>query len=428
MTQNKHHIVIIGGGAGGLELVTQLGDTLGKSNKAKITLIDQKLTHIWKPLLHEIAAGTLNPSDEETNYYAHAAKHHYEFVLGSFEQLDSHTKTIQLRKTQSSKYDQTEHIHLNYDTLILAVGSVSNDFNTLGVKEYCHFLDSRQQAEVFQQDLLHLYLDAQNKNIERNLHIGIIGAGATGVELAAELVQAKQNFYKYGLNKINPKNVKITLIEGADRILPALSSTMATHSTQQLERMKVDVLTAKRVEKVDAEKIYFNDGTHIDAELKVWAAGIKTPAVIQNLVGFEKDRMGRLDVYATLQTKTDPNIFAFGDCAHCILDAREAALGPRAQVASQQASFLVDAMKARINQKPQPMFVFSDKGSLVSLSKNKAVGELLGQVNVQGFVAKSMYVSLYRLHQATIYGYAHAGLLTAKDFVTRKIAPKIKLH
>ena len=428
MTQNKHHIVIIGGGAGGLELVTQLGDTLGKSNKAKITLVDQKLTHIWKPLLHEIAAGTLNPSDEETNYYAHAAKHHYEFVLGSFEQLDSHTKTIQLRKTQSSKYDQTEHIHLNYDTLILAVGSVSNDFNTLGVKEYCHFLDSRQQAEVFQQDLLHLYLDAQNKNIERNLHIGIIGAGATGVELAAELVQAKQTFYKYGLNKINPKNVKITLIEGADRILPALSSTMATHSTQQLERMKVDVLTAKRVEKVDAEKIYFNDGTHIDAELKVWAAGIKTPAVIQNLVGFEKDRMGRLDVYATLQTKTDPNIFAFGDCAHCILDAREAALGPRAQVASQQASFLVDAMKARINQKPQPMFVFSDKGSLVSLSKNKAVGELLGQVNVQGFVAKSMYVSLYRLHQATIYGYAHAGLLTAKDFVTRKIAPKIKLH
>lgn len=428
MTQQKHHIVIVGGGAGGLELVTQLGDTLGKSNKAKITLVDQKLTHIWKPLLHEIAAGTMNPSDEETNYYAHAAKHHYEFVLGCFEQLDREQKQITLSKTQSSKYDQAEQITLDYDTLILAVGSVSNDFNTTGVQAHCHFLDSRQQAEVFQQDLLHLYLDAQNKNVERNLHIGIIGAGATGVELAAELVQAKQNFYKYGLNKINPQNVKITLIEGADRILPALSENMAVHSTQQLQRMKVDVLTAKRVEKVDAEKIYFNDGTSIDAELKVWAAGIKTPQVIQNLEGFEKDRMGRLDVYATLQTKTDPNIFAFGDCAHCILDAREAALGPRAQVASQQATFLVSAMKARLNQKAQPMFLFSDKGSLVSLSENKAVGELLGQVNVQGFVAKSMYVSLYRLHQATIYGYAHAGLLTAKDFVTRKIAPKIKLH
>lgn len=424
-----HHIVIVGGGAGGLELATQLGDTFGKSKKAKITLVDQKLTHIWKPLLHEIAAGTMNPTDEETNYYAHAAKHDYEFVLGRLEDVQSQQKEVQLSKTQSSKYDASgELFNLHYDTLILAVGSVSNDFNTPGVKEFCHYLDSRQQAEIFQQDLLHLYLDAQNKNVERNLQIAIIGAGATGVELSAELVEAKQNFYKYGLNKINPNNVKISLVEGADRILPALSEKIAEHATKQLERMKVDVLTVKRVKKVDAEKIYFTDDTSIHAELKVWAAGIKTPDVIANLKGFEKDRMGRLDVYATLQTKSDPNIFAFGDCAHCILDAREAALGPRAQVASQQANFLVDAMQARINGKQQPMFQFSDKGSLVSLSKNKAVGELLGQVNVQGFVAKSMYVSLYRMHQATIYGYAHAGLLTAKDFVTRKITPKIKLH
>ena len=296
------------------------------------------------------------------------------------------------------------------------------------MQEFCHYLDSRQQAEIFQQDLFHLYLDAQNKNIDRDLQIAIIGAGATGVELSAELVQAKTNFYKYGLNKINPNNVKISLIEGADRILPALSEKMAEHATQQLKRMKIDIYTSKRVEKVDADKVYFNDGTSVDAQLKIWAAGIKTPDVIANLEGFEKDRMGRIKVYATLQTQADPNIFAFGDCANCLLDAREAPLGPRAQVASQQAAFLVDAMNARIKGRPQPMFQFSDKGSLVSLSENKAVGELLGQVNVQGFVAKSMYVSLYRIHQATIYGYAHAGLLTAKDFVTRKIAPKIKLH
>lgn len=426
---NLHHIVVIGGGAGGLELVTQLGDTLGKSKKVKITLVDQKLTHIWKPLLHEIAAGTMNPNDEETNYYAHAAKHHYEFVLGRLEAVQNTEKKVLLSKTQHSKYDvTTEEFELSYDTLVLAVGSVSNDFGTNGVQEYCHFLDSREQADIFQQDLLHLYLDAQNKSLDRELHIGIIGAGATGVELAAELVQSKQNFYKYGLNKINPKNVKITLIEGADRILPALSENMAEHSEKQLRKMDVDVLTAKRVEKVDAESIYFNDGTSIPAELKVWAAGIKTPKVIQDMQGFAKDRMGRLEVFATLQTKSDPNIFAIGDCAHCILDAREAALGPRAQVASQEAAFLAEALKARIHGKSQPMFIFSDKGSLVSLSENKAVGELLGQVNVQGFIAKSMYVSLYRLHQATIYGYTHAGLLTVKDFVTRKIVPKIKLH
>ncbi|QOW45411.1 MULTISPECIES: NAD(P)/FAD-dependent oxidoreductase [Acinetobacter] len=424
-----HHIVIVGGGVGGLELVTQLGDTLGKAQKAKITLIDQKLTHVWKPLLHEIAAGTMNPNDEEINYYAHAAKHHYEFIQGRFEHLDREKQEITLIKPQTTKYEAaSEKQTIAYDTLVLAVGSVSNDFHTPGVKEYCHYLDSLQQAEIFQQDLLHLYLDAQNKNTERHLNIAVIGAGATGVELSAELVEAKQNFYNYGLNKINPNQVKISLIEGADRILPALSEKIAEHADKQLQRMKIDILTAKRVEKVDAERVYFNDGTSIQAELKVWAAGIKTPQVISELPDFSKDRMGRLEVYATLQTKTDPNIFAIGDCANCILDAREAALGPRAQVASQQAAFMVDALKARVSGHKQPMFQFSDKGSLVSLSKNKAVGELLGQVNVQGFVAKSMYVSLYRLHQATIYGYAHAGLLTAKDFVTRKIAPRIKLH
>lgn len=424
-----HRIVIVGGGAGGLELATLLGGSLGKSQKAHITLVDLKLNHVWKPLLHEIAAGTMNINDEATNYYAHASKNHYEFVLAKLEQVYSKEQQIGLSPIINGKYASTnEETRLSYDTLILAVGSVSNDFGTPGVQEHCHYLDSLQQAEVFQQDLLHLYLDAQNKNADRTLTIGVIGAGATGVELSAELIQAKENFYKYGLNKIHPNNVKITLIEGAERILPALPAQMADHAQQQLTRMKIDVLSGKRVEKVDATHIYFNDGTSIQAELKVWAAGIKAPDVISQLEGFAKDRMGRLEVFATLQTKSDPNIFALGDCAHCQPRADEPVLGPRAQVASQQASFLAEAMKARIKGQSLPMFVFSDKGSLVSLSKHKAVGELLGQVNVQGFVAKSMYVSLYRLHQATIYGYTQAGLLTAKDFVTRKITPKIKLH
>lgn len=426
---NLHKIVIVGGGAGGLELVTQLGNSLGKSNKAKITLVDQKLTHIWKPLLHEIAAGTINPHAEETNYFAHASKHHYEFVLGSLIDLDQTTKQIILETAQLSRPDQTQkNIRLDYDTLIIAVGSTSNDFNTEGVKQHCHFLDSRKQADLFQQDLLHLYLEAQNHETARALNIAIIGAGATGIELAAELFQAKQTFFKYGLNKIDPKNVNITVIEAADRILPALSATIAKHTSHQLAQFGIQVLTKHRVAKVDADQVYFVDGTSLDAELKVWAAGIKAPAVLEQLKGFEKDNIHRLKVFATLQTLSDPNVFAFGDCAHCQPTADEPVLGPRAQVASQQASFLVNAMKARIQGKPQPMFKFSDKGSLVSLSHNKAVGELLGQVNVQGFIAKSMYISLYRLHQAAIHGYTHAGLLTAKDFVTRKTGPKIKLH
>lgn len=94
MSKSLHRIVIVGGGAGGLELATQLGNTLGKHQKAQITLIDRSLSHIWKPLLHEIAAGTLNPHAEETNYFAHAKKHHYQFILGQFETIDREKKNI----------------------------------------------------------------------------------------------------------------------------------------------------------------------------------------------------------------------------------------------------------------------------------------------------------------------------------------------
>ncbi len=192
--------------------------------------------------------------------------------------------------------------------------------------------------------------------------------------------------------------------------------------------MKIEVLTSKRVEKVDANMFILMMAPKLKPNSKFGLQALKHQKSLPNLEGFEKDRMGRLSVYATLQTKAHPDIFAFGDCAHCQPRADEPVLGPRAQVASQQASFLVDCIKGAYQVVNNSYVVFSDKGSLVSLSKHKAVGELLGQVNVQGFVAKSMYVSLYRIHQATIYGYAHAGLLTAKDFVTRKIAPKIKLH
>lgn len=425
-----HKIVIVGGGAGGLELATQLGQSLGKSGKAHITLVDQKLTHIWKPLLHEIAAGTLNPHQKEINYFAHAAANHYEFVLGTFKNIDREAQQILVETDYFSKKAQPKkNRNIDYDTLVLALGSTSNDFNTAGVKEFCHYLDSREQADIFQQDLLHLYLNAQHEASSQELNIAIIGAGATGVELAAELVSAKQNFFKYGLNKIDPNKVKITLIEAAERILPALSEKVAEHTLQQLKQLGINVLTQHRVAKVDEEQIYFADGASLEAEVKVWAAGIKAPEVLTQLEGLERDQINRLKVYATLQTTADPNIFAFGDCAHCQPKADEPVLGPRAQVASQQASFLVNTMKTRIHGDAYlPMFNFSEKGALVSLSENKAVGELLGQVNVHGFVAKSMYVSLYRLHQATILGYTQAGTLTVKDFITRKISPKIKLH
>ena len=429
--QQLHQIIVVGGGAGGLELVTQLGEQFGKTQKAAITLVDHSLTHVWKPLLHEIAVGTLDVHQEETNYFAHGAKHGYQFVLGSMLGVDREQKQllIQPKKVSDSRSPQTAPpIKLSYDTLVIAIGSQSNDFNTKGVKEFCHFLDTAEQAQIFHRDLLNLYLDAQASPEARDLNIAIVGAGATGVELAAELMDARHRFALYGLNKIDPEQVSVSLIEASNRILPALSEKTAKHTHKQLEQLGVQVLTQHRVTAVDAEQLHFADGSQLPAQIKVWAAGIKAPALLKDLDGLETDHLNRLKVYATLQTTEDANIFAFGDCALCQPTADQPPLGPRAQVASQQASFLVRALRIRLNGGLLPMFRFSEKGSLVSLSQRTAIGEILGQVNVQGVLARAMYMSLHRLHQANIHGFTQAGLITAKDLVSKKMAPKIKLH
>lgn len=424
----KHQrIVIVGGGAGGLELATQLGQRLGKNKNIQITLVDACLTHIWKPLLHEIAAGTLNGASEEINYFAHAKKNHYKFKLGYVERIDRERQEIILAPLKQGEHTLAGERRIAYDTLVLAIGSTSNDFGTLGAREYCHFLDNRAQADQFQRDLLNLYLQADAQPLEKPLSISIIGAGATGVELAAELYQAAKDFHRYGLDGIDPNKVQINIIEAADRILPALSQNVADGALKQLKKFGIHVYTQHKVERIDQDHVYCQGGSVFDATLKVWAAGIKAPQVTQNF-GLALDRIGRIKVYATLQSLDDPNIFAFGDCAHCQPIAKQPVLAPRAQVASQQAQFLVTALTAKIKGKPIPMFKFSDKGSLVSLTQNTAIGELLGNVHVEGLVAKTMYHSLYRMHQANVLGYSRAGLIAARDFFGKGSAPVVKLH
>ena len=422
---NKHRVVIVGGGAGGLELATQLGKKFGK--KHDITLVDAKLTHIWKPLLHEIAVGTLNASVEEVNYFAHAKKNHYKFNLGYLNKIDRENKKIYLAPLTQGNLELSAERTLDYDTLILAIGSTSNDFNTPGAREFCHFLDNREQADQFQRELLNLYLQAHATPREHPLNVTIIGAGATGVELAAELHQAAKDFHRYGLDGIDPNEVKIRIIEAADRILPALSDKVAKAALQQLAKYGIEVHTQHRVEKISADKVYCQGDVVFDTSITVWAAGIKAPDITKNF-GLTLDRIGRIDVYATLQSKDDPDIFAFGDCAHCQPIANQPVLAPRAQVASQQAAFLVDAITARLKEKPLPMFKFGDKGSLVSLTQHQAVGELLDGIHVEGLLAKTAYHSLYRLHQANIHGYTVAGLLTMKDFFNKGSSPDLKLH
>ena len=429
-----HRIVIVGGGAGGLELATRLGKTLGKRGTAAITLVDANLTHIWKPLLHEVAAGSLNTSEDELNYVAQAKWNHFQFQLGRMSGLERSSKQIQLAATLDE--DGRELLPartLAYDTLVIAVGSNTNDFGTLGAAQHCLFLDTRKQAERFHQQLLNHYLRAHAGDLaSEKISVAIVGAGATGVELAAELHHAAHELAAYGLDRIQPKDMQITLIEAGPRVLPALPERISVPVHKTLEKLGVTVLTNASVSEVSADSLKTANGEVIHASLKVWAAGIRAPGFLKDIDGLETNRINQLVVRPTLQTTLDDDIFAFGDCAACPQPGSDRNVPPRAQAAHQQASLLAKGLKARLEGKALPTYAYRDYGSLVSLSRFSAVGNLMGNltgsVMLEGWLARMFYVSLYRMHQMALYGTFRTLMLMLGSRIGRGTEPRLKLH
>ncbi|MCQ4322299.1 NAD(P)/FAD-dependent oxidoreductase [Stutzerimonas stutzeri] len=429
-----HRIVIVGGGAGGLELATRLGRTLGKRGKARITLIDANLTHIWKPLLHEVAAGSLNSSADELNYVAQAKWNHFEFQMGRMSGLERERKCVHLAASfDEHGVELVPARTLSYDTLVIAVGSKTNDFGTKGAAEHCIFLDTREQAERFHRLLLSHYMRAHAaEGHQGTINMAIVGAGATGVELAAELHHAARELAAYGLNGIKPENVHITLIEAGPRVLPALPERISQPVHQTLNDLGVTVLTDAAVSEVTDEGLHTKDGNFVPATLKVWAAGIRAPSFLKDLDGLESNRINQLQVLPTLQTTRDENIFAFGDCAACPQPDSDRNVPPRAQAAHQQASLLAKSIARRLEGKDLPSYRYRDYGSLISLSSFSAVGNLMGNltgnVMLEGWLARMFYVSLYRMHQIALYGVARTGLMMIGDKLSTSTVPRLKLH
>ena len=427
----KKHIVIVGGGAGGLELATRLGNKLGKKNKATITLVDANPTHLWKPRLHEVAAGVLNSNVDELNYAAHGYQHGFKFVLGRLIGLDRKAKKIQIDRYTDGDLTVLPEREFNYDQLVIAVGSQTNDFNTLGAKQHCIFLDQRQSAERFRQSLLNSYWRS-NIGDQDSLSIAIIGAGATGVELAAELNHIAHELYRYGFRGISPDQVTITIVEAGNRVMPALTEKSSGAIHRQLQKLNIKVATGELVTEVTADSVITKSGQVIPADLKVWSAGVKAPEFLAHLDGLEVNRINQIVVNEYLQSSIDSDVFAFGDCAQFIPPGSDSPVPPRAQVASQQATVLAKSLIQMVNGKPLVQFIFKDKGSLISLSKHSSVGQIMGNLSgdftFEGKLARLFYVTLYRLHQFAIHGYWKTALLIIRDVINRRTGPTMKLH
>ncbi len=432
-----HQIIVVGGGAAGLQLATKLGDTLGRRHQAQITLVEKSRTHIWKPLLHAIAAGGMRRSQHELNYLAQARWHNFTCRLGALAGIDRVRREILIAATIDDEgREVTPQRSFPYDTLVIAVGSVTNDFGTPGAAQFAVPLETPEQATRFNKRMVNACLraNAQPEPVRPGqLHVAIIGAGATGTELAAELHRTVREVVAYGMTRIDPaRDVKIILIEAAPRILPALPERMSVSTAELLGTLGVEVRTGARVSEVRADGVVLEGGEVIPSELVVWSAGVKGPDFLADL-GLEVNRINQLVVEQTLQTTRDPNIFAIGDCAACPREGFPNGVPPRAQAAHQMASHMIEQINRRLDGRPLKPFTYRDFGSLVSLGRYSTVGNLMGfavgrGLFIEGYFARMMYRSLYAMHQAALHGHGSMIWRTLTSFVSRRPEPGVKLH
>ncbi|MEM6049575.1 NAD(P)/FAD-dependent oxidoreductase [Erwinia sp. P7711] len=434
MTTPLKRIVIVGGGAGGLELATQLGHKLGRKKKAEIILVDRNHSHLWKPLLHEVATGSLDEGIDGLSYLAHARNHHFQFQLGTLTTIERESKRLHLAEIRDAQGELlVPERELAYDTLVMALGSTSNDFGTPGVKDYAIFLDNPHQARRFHNEMLNLFLKfSSSERAEEKVNIAIVGGGATGVELSAELHNAVKQLHSYGYKGLDNQALNVTLVEAGERILPALPPRISTAAHQELTKLGVRVLTQTMVTSADKHGLHTKSGEFIAADLMVWAAGIKAPDFMKEIGGLETNRINQLVVKPTLQTTLDENIYAIGDCASCALPSG-GFVPPRAQSAHQMASLVLDNILAQMKGKELKNYVYKDHGSLVSLSRFSTVGSLMGNLMrgsmmVEGRIARFVYISLYRMHQVALHGYFKTGLMMLVGSINRVIRPRLKLH
>ncbi|MDG6095631.1 NAD(P)/FAD-dependent oxidoreductase [Acetobacter sp. AN02] len=424
----KAEILIVGGGVAGLALATRLGDHLGKSGKARITLIDKSFSHVWKPMLHCFAAGTASSSGDCVSFMAQASNHHFEFWPGEITALDRKNHEALLGPVRSADNEIVlGERKVSYDALILAIGSCANDFGTPGVEEHCLFIDSLPDAtgfnDRFRMELVRAFAT------EDELDIAIVGGGATGTQLAAELHKALDLVTLHSFGDRRPVQ-KITLLEAGPRILPGFPEEVSAAATKELESLGIRVMTSAMVAGAQENGLSLKDGTFVQARLRVWAAGVKAPDATRDFDGLSLSKAGQILIKPNLQSIDDDRIFALGDCSYI----QGEPLPPTAQVARQQAHHLARTLPDwLLRKKPIPPCVFRNKGAIVALGDYNGWaalpgGTVFGGGFLRGLSARLGHIMLYRQHQAEIYGLSGSILSCVADWIDKRVRPSGRLR
>jgi NADH:ubiquinone reductase (H+-translocating) len=387
--KSLHHVVIVGGGFGGLYAAKALGKAA-----VKVTLIDKRNFHLFQPLLYQVATGGLSAGDISSPLRAILSKQkNVQVLMGEVVGIEADAQRVRLKNGDS----------LSYDSLIVATGSSHHYF---GKDEWSTIAPGMKTIEDALEVRRRIFLafeaaEQETDPVRREalLTFFVVGAGPTGVELSGAIAELAYETLREDFRSINPEETKVVLLEGMDRVLPPYPSDLSAAAQKSLEKLGVEVRTQTLVTNIEGDTVTLKSGDTIEqvqAFTVLWAAGIKASPIgkaIADQTGAELDRIGRVIVEPDLSVPGYPNIFIAGDLAHYAHNT-DAPLPGTAATAMQQGNYLATSLKRRLANKTVSPFQYKDSGSLAVIGRNEAVANL-GFAKFAGFPAWIVWIFVH---------------------------------
>jgi NADH:ubiquinone reductase (H+-translocating) len=377
-----HRVIVLGGGFGGLSAVQKL-----KRAPVEVILIDRRNFHLFQPLMYQIATGSLSPGEIAAPLRGVLSRQkNTQVLLGEVSDIDPAAKKIQL--LDGAVFD--------YDSLIVATGSQTSYYGNDAWREWAPSLKSVEEATAIRHKILYAFERAERAATHEEsrawLTFVIVGAGATGLELAGALAEIANETLKHDFRHIDPREARILLVEGGPRVLPSFPEDLSAKAEKLVTKLGVEVMKGVMVTTIDANGVTFRRGDKTEslaAHTVLWAGGVETTTFGRKLAQrthAETDRSGRIKVNSDLTIPNYPDIFIVGDLAHAT-DKDGKPMPGVAQVAIQGGAFVAKTIKARIeNKKPDPAFHYFNKGDMAVIGRAAAVANIFG-FHLSGFIA-----------------------------------------